>query len=135
MRCQLEARVREYENEIQTKQRYSRILSYQDAIRYPRIVNNLKLLQELNAYISRFDEKIAYFQLTTENLEFLFQEADDNLRIVETLNDLQIRQLMDRLHEAIAKYSPDAKRPLINLNDMVMTDPETIWNRITKEKD
>ena len=60
---QLELKNQELEEEILYQKDQFNIGTYQKAVSIPRIDYNLKLIQLLNGYIARLDNKIVYFSV------------------------------------------------------------------------
>jgi len=127
---QLNEQIRELKKEIKSEQSRLKINSYSRAITCPRIHNNLKLIQQLISYVSKLNEKTAYFQTGTDKLEFLYQQADDALRIIETLKDMKVDKLVDQIDQALREYLPETGKFLINVDNIPLRDPKNIWNNI-----
>jgi len=134
LREQLKGHMTELEREIRKEKKGSRVISYQAAIRNPRIHFNIKLIQKISAYISGLNKKIRYVGIGNDELEFLYQQADDDLKICETLNDMKIEKLIDHVDQTFRKYETEANRLLLNVDDIVMVTEEQIWNESMKRK-
>ena len=127
---QLEQKALELKNEIQALKRQFKIASYQLAIQNARIDYNLKLIQLLFGYISRLNEKIEYFKNGQETLTFFFQQAEDDLLMIKTLNDLETDKLIGQINETLDEYIPETGKPMFDVNDVPLKDTEKIWNEI-----
>jgi uncharacterized phage infection (PIP) family protein YhgE len=134
MRRKLKEQLKEFKEEIKNEQKRLGIATYEGAIRFPRINYNLRLIQQLLAYISKLDEQIVYYQTSNGNLEFLVQQADDDLRIVETLNDMKVEDLANQIDQVLRRHIPGANKLLIDTEGMVFSAPEKIWNEVIEGK-
>ena len=130
---QLKQRIRELEKEINEERRGTKIISFQEAIRNPRIDYNIKLIQKTLSYISRLKEKIQFFNIASEELAFLYQLAEDDLRILETLNDMEIEKVVDQIDKMSGKYQSEASRLVIESDGIVLNPPEEIWESIIRD--
>jgi hypothetical protein len=130
----LKGTMRTLEEEIKAEKRSLKIESYHEAIRSPRIHSNIKLIQKLLAYISALDGKIQYLRIGTEELKFLYRQAEDDLRILETLNDMEIQKLMDQITQISEKYHSEVNKLLIDGNGIVLTPSEVIWRNISNKR-
>jgi hypothetical protein len=63
-------------------------------------------------------------------LAFLYQQAEDDLKILETLSDMKIEKLMGQINQTTHKYQSEAKGLSIDVNGIVLSPPEEIWNSI-----
>ena len=130
---QLKQKIRELEKEIKRERRNSQISSFQEAIRNPRIDYNIKLIQKTLSYVSGLKEKIQFFSIASEELTFLYQLAQDELMILETLNDMKIEKVMDQMDEISGKYQSEASRLVIESDGIVLNPPEEIWESIIRD--
>jgi hypothetical protein len=127
---QLSQTMVELKEEIKEEKRRLRITSCQEAIRNPRVDYNIKLIQKILVYISRLHEKVQYLDIASEELAFLYQQAEDDLKILETLNDMKIEKLMGQINQTIHKYQSEANGLSIDVNGIALSQPEEIWNSI-----
>jgi hypothetical protein len=131
-RNRMEQNVIELQNEINTQNRQFKFQSYQMAIQNSRIDYNLKLIQQLFGYITRLNERIEYFENGQITLTFFFQQAEDDLMMIKTLNDLETDRLISRINEILDEYIPESDKPMFDVNDIPLKDTEKIWNEIVK---
>ncbi len=127
---QLSQTMVELKEEIKGEKRKLRITSCQEAIRNPRIDYNIKLIQKILVYISRLNEKIQYLDIASQELAFLYQQAEDDLKILETLSDMKIEKLMGQIDQIFGKYQSEANRLVIDSDGIVLSPPEEIWESI-----
>ena len=91
------------------------------ALAHPRIYYNLLLIGEIEAYIDRYTRTITYYRVACDRLGYLYQQADDDLKIVDTLSDLKIDALVGQTEKILDGYLPDAQTLTI--------DPATVARR------
>jgi hypothetical protein len=109
-----------------------KVESYPKAVLNPRINYNLKLIQLLLGYITRLDEKIAYFRNGQDTLTFFFQRAQDDLLMIKTLNDLEIDKLIAQINEVLDEYIPETNKPMFDVNEVPLKNTEKIWQEIIR---
>lgn len=129
---QLEQKAQEFENEVRDQKAQYKIETYQNAILNPRIDYNLKLIQLLFGYITRLNDKIVYFKNGNDMLSFFFQQAQDDLLMIKTLNNLEIDKLIAQINEVLDEYIPETGMPMFDVNDVPLKDTEQIWKEIIK---
>lgn len=127
---QLKERVIELKKEIKGERRRLKITSFQDAMRSPRIGYNIKLIRKILAYISRLNDKIQYLNIANEELMFVCQQADDDLKILYTLNDMKIEELLGQMNQISHKYQSEANKLMIDSDNFALPPSEEIWNSI-----
>jgi hypothetical protein len=127
---QLKQKVSELEKEIKQEKEQLHIETYLKAIRIPRIEFNLKLIQLLLGYIIRITEKISYFQNGYQTLEFFRQQAQDDLLMIKTLNDMEIDKLIAQINSVFDEFIPELGKPIFDANDVPSENTEMIWNEI-----
>jgi len=127
---QLRQKVDELEKEIKLEKAQLQTESYLKAIRNPRIEFNLKLIQLLFGYITGLTDKISHFQNGYETLDFFQQQAQDDLLMIKTLNDMEIDELIAQINSVLDEFTPELGKPIFNTNDIQSKDTEKIWNEI-----
>jgi len=120
---QLRAEVVALKNEL-------KIRTFSEGVNIPRIRYNLTLIRELKGYIANFNEKIRFLQIGSDKLYYLYHQAEDDLRIIHTLNDLKIEALQSQIDGVMGAYLPEAHNLLIDLNRIPYETPERIWKEI-----
>lgn len=130
---QLSQTMVDLKEEIKGEKRKLRITSCQEVIRNPRVDYNIKLIQKILVYISRLNEKIQYLDIASEELAFLYQQAEDDLKILETLSDMKIEKLMGQINQTTHKYQSEANRLVIDSDGIVLSPPEEIWESIMSD--
>jgi hypothetical protein len=81
-------------------------------------------------YISGLSEKVQYLDIASEELAFLYQQAEDDLKVLETLSDMKIEKLMSQINQTTHKYQSEANGLSIDVNGIVLSPTEEIWNSI-----
>ena len=127
---QLEQKAGELEKEIHLEKEQLQIESYLKAIRNPRIEFNLKLIQLLLGYITGLTNKIGYFQNGYQTLDFFRQQAQDDLLMIKTLNDMEIDNLIAQINSVLDEFIPELSRPVFDTREIPLKDTEKIWNEI-----
>ena len=131
MRVGLECQLSVLRDEIRSEQTRSGVYSYPEALQNLRIRYNLSLIQVLRAYMLRLDERIAYFQNGDEHLKFFAQEIKDDIAIINTLKDMKIESLTDRINRVLDEFIPETKKPVFDVTDIRMIPVENLWGEIT----
>ena len=127
---QLQKQIDKLTGEIHLRCDKENIVSYRDAINSSRINYNIKLISQLAGYIDQLTRRITYFQSGNEMLVFLNQQIRDDLRLIRTLNDMQIDRLICRINEVLDEYVPETKKHIISLETISWPSSEMIWNKI-----
>jgi len=128
----MEHKILELQSEIKAHNKQFSIHSYRMAVQNPRIEYNLKLIQLLLGYITRLNERIEYFENGNETLTYFFQQAQDDLMMIKTLNDLETNKLIGQINEILDEYIPETGKPMFDANDVPLKDLEKIWNEMAK---
>jgi hypothetical protein len=130
----LEQKNQELKSEVREQNEQFKIKTYQNAIMNSRIDYNLKLIQLLLGYIARLDDKIVYFKTGHATLNFFFQQAQDDLLMIKTLNDLEIDKLIAQINDVLDEYIPQTSKPMFDANDVPLKDTEQIWKEINRNE-
>ena len=131
---QLNQKVGELEKEIKFEKEQLQIKSYLKAIRIPRIEFDLKLIQLLIGYIYGINEKISSFQNGYQTLVFFQQQVKDDLRMIKTLNDMEIDKLITQINSVLDEILPELSKPVFDAQSIPMKDTEKIWNEIIQQQ-
>ena len=130
----LKQKVDELEKEIKQEKEQLQIESYMKAIQDPRIEFNLKLIQLLFGYMTGLTDKITYFQNGYQTLDFFRQQAQDDLLMIKTLNDMEIDKLIAQINSVLDEFIPELGKPIFDTNDITAKDTEKIWNEIIQQQ-
>ena len=131
-REQLQNQIDELAKEINRELLNRGINSYSQAAKVPRIKFNIKLIQQLLAYIDRLDQREQYYRIGNETLEHLNQQVNDDLKLIRTLNDMEVDELIDRINSVLDEYIPETQRPLFSVDNIETRSAEEIWRGIVK---
>ena len=58
------------------------------------------------------------------------QQAQDDLLMIKTLNDLEVDKLIAQINSALDEYTPETTKPLFDVDGVSLKDTEQIWNDI-----
>jgi hypothetical protein len=130
IRDALAARLATIKAEAVRHAREGSIKSEDAALKAPRLRYNLMLIAEIEAYIARYTQKIGYFRVACDRLSYLYQQADDDLKIVTTLSGLKVDALISQAEKTIDEYLADSQALVIRADTMTIASPEKIWGRI-----
>jgi hypothetical protein len=133
MRTRLEHHQAELLDEIRSEQIRTGIYSHQEALQNLRIRYNLSLIQVLQAYVRRLNERIAYFQNGNEHLNFFVHQIKDDIAIINTLKDMEIDNLTDRINRVLDEFTPETKKQIFNVADIRILPIERVWDQIRIE--
>lgn len=109
------------------------ITSYEEADKCPRIFYNLKLMGLLTAYVTRLDHKIGYLQSGRETLQTLMRQAEDDARIIDTLNDLKVDRLLNRMARVVEEYRPEIQNFLFRLDEGAIASSAQVWEIVSAD--
>ena len=131
MRIFLQKRLNELQNEIKVEEDRFSFDASQVPLENLRINYNLNLIQHLQAYIDRLDERIAYFQTGNERLKFYLRQIKDDIAIINTLKDMEIENLIDRVDRVLDEYIPETKKKIFDTFDIRLRPIEQVWSEIS----
>ena len=130
----LQARAAEYSREIHDEKIDRKLKTFQQAVGVYRVRYNLKLVQQVNAYLGAVSERIEFFQQGREQIDFLYQQAQDDLKMVRTLSDMEIAVFIDRMDRTLAKYTRAADSSLFAIEKIRQEKLEAIWKAVSASK-
>jgi hypothetical protein len=106
------------------------VSGYKEAINVPRIHYNLKLIQKLEGYTIALHQKIAYLKDANEQLVFYYQQIEDDLKIIETLRDMDVDGLLLGINRALDAYMPETQKHIIYADQIEYYHPQEVWRKI-----
>ena len=130
IRDKLLAQIETYKKEAFQELRDNKIDTSAEALSQPRIYYNLKLIAEHQAYIDRYIERIDFYRVACDRLSYLYQQADDDLKIVNTLSDLKIDALVSQTGKILDDYLSDAQTIVINPSTITSATPESVLAKL-----
>ena len=131
IRDQLASQLKTITSEVRKLIREAGINNQAEALAHPRIYHDLMLMAEMRAYIDRYSRKIGYYRVAGDRLGYLYQQADDDLKIVNTLSDLKIGALVSQTQKILDGYLADAQTLVIHPQRITIAPPEKVWRRLT----
>jgi hypothetical protein len=130
IRESLSIRLAEIENEALQLLREKNITNQADALENPRVYYNLLLMAEIESYIGRYAQRIGYYRVACDRLSYLYQQADDDLKIVNTLSELKIDALVAQTGKILDEYLPDAQTIVVNPATLTADPPDKMLARL-----
>ncbi|MGA6926751.1 MAG: hypothetical protein WBY88_13770 [Desulfosarcina sp.] len=102
-----------------------------EAKAHPRLYYDLILMAEIQAYIDRYTQKIAYYRVACDRLGYLYQQADDDLKIISTLSGLKIDSLAVQAEKMRDAYLSEAQTLVIPVDAGSVIEPtEAVWDSL-----
>ena len=133
IRDKLTVRRDEIKSEARELMRQKSITTESAAATTPKLWYDLMLIAEISTYMDRYKQRIDYYRVAIDRLSYLYQQADDDLKIVNTLSGLKIDALVAQADKIIESYLPDAQTLLIQPANLVIDPPETIWRDLVSK--
>ena len=131
-RDQLQKQVDELVKEINRILNHRAIKSYSAAVKYPRIMYNIELIRRLSAYIDQLNERMRYFRGGNETLIYLHQQVSDDLKLIRTLNDMEVDKLVHKINIVLDEFIPEMEANIITVENIRVESPEKIWEKVTQ---
>jgi hypothetical protein len=126
----LQKRLNELQDEIKIEKNRFRIKGHEAPLENLRINYDLNLIQHLRAYIAQLDERIAYFEAGNERLKFYLCQIKDEIAIINTLKDMEIENLVDRIDTVLDEFIPETQKPIFDALNIGLMPIEQVWNEI-----
>jgi chromosome segregation ATPase len=120
-------------NEIQQERGRHAIASFRQAVEINRIDHNLRLMQQLTAYIERLNGSVEYFRGANQLLNYYARQARDDLLMLKTLQDADISGLMTKISAARNEIETVMNKPLFAASEPYPRSMEMIWNDILRK--
>jgi hypothetical protein len=120
-------------NEINQERERRGITSFRQAVQVSRIDYNLRLMQQLSAYIERLNGSVEYFRGANQLLNFYARQARDDLLLLKTLQDADISGLMNKIGAAKNEFEIVLNKPLFVASEPYPRSTEIIWNDIIRK--
>ncbi len=119
-------------SEIQIIRKSLGIKSIKQAQRHLRLHYNLDLLCTIFTYMDELDAKLLFLQTGRDRLSYLRQLAEDDIRMITTLNDLKIDALTTQVSLVINRYLPEAHTIQVDPQHLPLLTVQQVWDRLTK---
>ncbi|MDA8141773.1 MAG: hypothetical protein M0036_24270 [Desulfobacteraceae bacterium] len=130
MRSSLNEQQTELASEIRTLAKSLKVETLQQADQHLRLHYNLHLLRTILTYMDELDNKIQYYQSGRERLSYLGSLAQDDIRMIATMNDLKIDALTTQISLVINRYLPEAHIMQIDPQQITIMPVQRVWERI-----
>lgn len=134
IRDALAVRMKEIETEARQLMHQKSITTESEAATTPKLWYDLMLIAEISAYMDRYKQRIDYYRVAIDRLSYLYQQADDDLKIVNTLSGLKIDALVSQADKILEAYLPDAQTLLIQPANLIFDPPGTIWRDLASKQ-
>lgn len=121
-------------SEISLLSKSFKIQSFQQADQHLRVHYNIELLCMILTYMDQLDGKIHFYQAGRERLSYLRRLAEDDIRMIATLNDLKIDALTTQVSLVINRYLPEAHVIQIDPQRIELISAEQVWERAVTGK-
>ena len=116
--------------EIQDERLRAGVLSYREAVHLQCLDNRLKLAQQLISYITQLKNKIAVFRDGSRQLTFLYQEATDDLKIIQTLSHLKLDDFFTRTDWVIGYMEGELNQHLMKSAGIRYDHSPAVWEAV-----
>jgi hypothetical protein len=133
-RSQLTQKMETLKDEIKQETEQWQIKSYQKARQNARIDYNLKLIQLLLGYTTALKQKITHLQNGHKTLDFYLRQAQDDLLVIETLNNLEIDKLIAMINSVLDEYIPETEKPMFDAAEVILKDVTKIWKEMLADQ-
>ena len=130
LRADLIAKKRQLVDEIRDEHERQSIKDYNAAVENPRVRFNLKLVQRSSIYISKLTDRIAFFKSGTAKLGYVYRQAEDDLKMIQTLDDMMVDELMSQINRLLTEFRLEIEKKLISVRQMTPESDIRIYNEI-----
>ena len=120
--------------EIVQLQKSLAIDSFDKAVQQPRISHNLEILRLIAGFNRALETKWGFYQNGCNRLNFLLQSAQDDLRMVTTLNNLKVDALTTQISLVINGYLPEAHTMQIDPSTLNLPVTRAVWDDIATHR-
>ncbi|MDX2451459.1 hypothetical protein [Desulfosarcina sp.] len=134
IRDALSAQLEAIKTEARREWREKEIDTEAEALKNPRLLYDLMLMAEIQAYIQRYTQKIGDYRAACDRLSYLYQQADDDLKIVSTLSGMKIDALISTAEKILDGYRPEAQTIVIQPNKLTIEASEKMWQALKTDK-
>lgn len=95
-----------------------------------RLWYSLLLLTEIEALVNRYNEKIEQYRSIRNHLNYLYQQAQDDLKIVTTLPGMTLAVSFAQTEAILEAYQHDAEAIVIHPDTLVLDPPHKMWKKL-----
>ncbi len=133
IKIKLENKIDQLKKEILKEKRSKNIKTESDADKNSRIHYDLMLISDLTGFVDIFSKKILFYKTGHDRLQYLYQQAEDELKIINAFNDLKIAALIAQVKSVVESYIPEAQTILISSKSLYRKSPGKIWQEINTD--
>jgi hypothetical protein len=119
-------------SEVRLLQKRLNFKSYDQVAKYDRARYNIDLLRTITAYTDKIANKIKVYKTGKDKLTYLQQLAEDDIKMIRTLNDFEIDALTTQISLVINRYLGEAHIIQIDPKNIELVAPESVWESIVK---
>jgi hypothetical protein len=123
-------RLRAIKTEALQEIRQKAIKTQAEALDDPKLFYDFKLMAQIRAYRDRYAQKIAYYRVAGDRLSYLYQQAGDALKIVDTLSGMKIDALISQSKKVLDEYLQEAQTIVIHPGSLSVDPPQKIWQTL-----
>jgi hypothetical protein len=122
------------QTEARNEIRKANIEDKNEALQKPRIFYDLMLIAEIQAYLERYKKKIGFYRVACDRLSYLYQRADDDLKIVNTLSGMKVEALVSQANLLNEAYLSEAQTILIRPELIAPQPPADVWEKLMNSR-
>ncbi len=117
-------------SEIKVLVKTLQIKNFRRAMQELRIRYNIDLLRTTVTYMDKLDDKMNFYQTGRDRLSYLQSLAEDDIRMIATLNELKTDALTTQISLVINRYLPDAHTIQIDPERVNLVSDQQVWKRL-----
>jgi hypothetical protein len=127
IRDTLSERLKEIEAEATQEMQTHKIKTEKQARQVPRLWFDMVLMGEIRAYVDGYARCINHYRVACDRLSYLYQQADDDLKIISTLSDMKIEALVAQARKVLDHYLADAQTIELRPETLTPVSPQDVW--------
>jgi len=121
-------------DEVRLLQKSYDMKSYAQVKNFDRARYNIELLRSLTAYADAFTQKIQFYHAGYDKLTYLRQSAEDDIKMIQTMNNFEIDALTTQISLVINTYLREAHVIQIDPEKIELPSAESIWEKVVQKK-
>ncbi|PID40941.1 MAG: hypothetical protein CR984_00620 [Proteobacteria bacterium] len=130
IRAALFKRLKEIRTEAKNEMQANNVKTTKQARQISRLWLDLVLIGEIQAYITGYTRRINHYRVACDRLSYLYQQADDDLKIIEALSDMKIEALVAQTQKILDHYLADAQTIVLHPDTLTAVSPQDIFKSI-----
>ena len=124
--------INRYKDEIVAAKRTSEIQTFEGALSDYRIKNNLAVIQQRLAQISKLEQYMSAIIKGSEELLFYKRLIAGELKMTQAMDKHEVARLISEIDGVLRTYNPYADKLEISTHGIKLRSTEKIWNDIMK---